>query len=97
MFVLVNFMFTLDQSILRRESKMVSLRFGLQIQGSLKASKTGLMWKRSEGGKTVEVPAGGECPCLQLDASPQCCCDHVFLHSTSSISNETTLLILSWT
>lgn len=30
-----------------------------QAQGSLKASTTGLVWKRSGGGRTVEVPADG--------------------------------------
>lgn len=33
----------------------------LQSQGSLKISPSGLVWKRSGGGRTVEVPADGEC------------------------------------
>jgi hypothetical protein len=33
----------------------------LQNQGSLKATPAGLVWKRSGGGRTVEVPADGGC------------------------------------
>ena len=33
----------------------------LQSQGSLKISPSGLVWKRSGGGRTVEVPADGAC------------------------------------
>ena len=35
----------------------------LQNQGSLKVTPAGLVWKRSGGGRTVEVPADGGCHC----------------------------------
>lgn len=34
----------------------------LQTQGSLRVTQDGLVWKRSGGGRTVEVPADGETP-----------------------------------
>lgn len=54
----------------------------LQSQGSLKISPSGLVWKRSGGGRTVEVPAdGARCglpgPAHQGGAQPlmglECC------------------------
>lgn len=69
-------------SVLKRTAKVQAQSPGepppslspLQSQGSLKISKEGLVWKKSGGGRTVEVPSDGAPACSPPPPAARCLC-----------------------